>query len=329
MFPQQVNRIGRLALAAAGLMLCCGLPASAAPPGGGHGGGGHGGGGHGGGGHGGGGHGGAGHGGGFSHGSMGSGHAAGGFNAGHGFAHGSPGGAGFRPGGTGSFHSSGGFNHSHGFAHGGSGAHFRGAPGFAHRGYYPGFYGFDYGYGLGGWGYPGYYPARYYDYFPQYSPDVYSDNYSAATYSADAYSSSAPPGDYRAFSSPDSSVQAPQDPYGPDPNFVMIGVRVPPDAEIWFEGQKTSQTGSFREFFSPPLDSDKSYTYEIRAKWFQDGTAVEQTRTVAVRAGQHVGVDFLAPPPRSKPAQATLPALPPRTLPPVVLPSVPAEPKTP
>jgi uncharacterized protein (TIGR03000 family) len=90
----------------------------------------------------------------------------------------------------------------------------------------------------------------------------------------------------------------------------MIGIRVPSDAQIWFDGDKTSQTGSFRQFVSPQLEPDKTYTYQIRAKWIKDGGSVEQTRTVAVRAGQHVGVDFLAPSPVGKPGAPPKPRVP-------------------
>jgi uncharacterized protein (TIGR03000 family) len=285
MFRQQATRIGRRALSAAALVLASGLAVSAAPPGGGsQGGGGHGGG----------------------------GHAGGGF---------SRGGAGFA-------HAQGGFHHGNGSAHVAPGGHGGGTAGFAHHGYhsggyyhhsshyYPGFYGFNAGYGLGVWDYPGSYPARFDDYFPQYSanayyPDTYSaDTYSQGTYSADAYSPSAAPGGFGVDSPPEAPLQKPQQSYLPDPNSVMIGIRVPPDAEIWFEGEKTSQTGSFREFYSPPLEPDQTYTYEIRVKWIQGGTPVAQTRTIAVRAGQHVGIDFLAPPPRNRPALLPKPETP-------------------
>jgi uncharacterized protein (TIGR03000 family) len=175
-----------------------------------------------------------------------------------------------------------------GGAHSSSGGHWSGGThGYYHYGnwggyhhhYYPGFYGFYFGFDP--WFYGGYYPARYYDYFPEYY--------------GSAYVAGAPRADYQSYYSPQASAQ---DQFVPDPNAVMIGVRIPPNAELWFDGDKTSQTGVFREFVSPPLETGKTYNYELKARWTrEDGSPVEQKRTVAVHAGQRVGVDFLSPPP--------------------------------
>jgi uncharacterized protein (TIGR03000 family) len=80
-------------------------------------------------------------------------------------------------------------------------------------------------------------------------------------------------------------------------------VEVPENAEIWFDGNKTAQTGASRNFVSPPLVPGRMYTYEIRARWKDNGRAAEQTQIVMVRAGEQVHVTFPA-------------ALPPRMLPP-------------
>jgi uncharacterized protein (TIGR03000 family) len=80
----------------------------------------------------------------------------------------------------------------------------------------------------------------------------------------------------------------------PDPNSATMNVRVPADAAIWFQGAKTGQRGEERTFVSPPLEPGRAYTYEVRARWNQDGKEVEQTRQVRVRAGETVKVDFEA-----------------------------------
>jgi uncharacterized protein (TIGR03000 family) len=68
------------------------------------------------------------------------------------------------------------------------------------------------------------------------------------------------------------------------------------DAAVWFQGVKTSQTGTIREFVSPPLARGSSYSYTVRARWRSaDGAPVTQTRTVPVRPGQRVRVDFSVP----------------------------------
>lgn len=106
-----------------------------------------------------------------------------------------------------------------------------------------------------------------------------------------------------AYSAPVYPVQSPSYPsiYPVSPplaavtdNTAKVEVRVPADAEIWFEGQKTSQTGSDRIYSSPSLDAGQDYSYEVRARWSADGKPVDQTRKVAVHAGDHVLVDFLS-----------------------------------
>ncbi len=73
---------------------------------------------------------------------------------------------------------------------------------------------------------------------------------------------------------------------------VHISVRSPADAEIWFEGSKTTQTGAVREFESPELKPGRAYTYEVRARWTQDGKKVSRTQTIDVSAGDRKTVDF-------------------------------------
>jgi len=74
-----------------------------------------------------------------------------------------------------------------------------------------------------------------------------------------------------------------------------VEVHVPAEAEIWFEGQKTCQTGTDRTYTSPALDVGDPYVYEVRACWRADGKEVRQTRKVTVHAGARVRVDFLRP----------------------------------
>ena len=68
------------------------------------------------------------------------------------------------------------------------------------------------------------------------------------------------------------------------------------DAALWLEGAKTKQTGTMREFVSPPLTPGEDYVYEVRARWVDSaGEFVNQTRNVTVRAGQQVMIDFTKP----------------------------------
>ena len=124
---------------------------------------------------------------------------------------------------------------------------------------------YDYGYGYG-------YGAAPYDY--GYSTPAVINNYNL---------------DYGTPAGNASQQQA------SDPT-AHIEVRVPADAEVWFGTGKTSQTGTRREFVSPPLEPGKGFTYEIRARWVENGKEVTQTRRLDVSAGAWKGVDFTRPP---------------------------------
>jgi uncharacterized protein (TIGR03000 family) len=240
---------------------------------------------HGGGGHGGGGHGGGGHGGGFHGGGHGGGFHGGGFHGG-GFHHGGFNHGGFHHGGFnhGGFHS--GFHHGdfrhgdfrHGdFRHGDFRHGFH--HGFHHGGiwWYPGLYG-----GYGAWPYNyGYYPSYGYS---DYYPNTYSSDWSSPEYDSGYY------GSYGGVTSSYPDIYSPATAQ-PDTRAQLI-VNVPADAEIWFEGTKMTSTGSVREFQSPPLTAGTRYTYEVRARWNENGQEVTQTQEVKVTAGANVNVKF-------------------------------------
>src|SRR5262249_34540729 len=143
---------------------------------------------------------------------------------------------------SGSFHP-GGF-HSHSFHHGN----------FHHRGYFPGYY-------------PsyGYYPPASYD--PSYdlgygsAPDLgYLDSYGEG---APSYASG-----YQAVEPP--STVSPDTAAAQADSTAHVTVRVPANAQLWFEGSPTTSTGPVREFQSPPLRPGR-YTYAIRARWSENG----------------------------------------------------------
>jgi len=73
-----------------------------------------------------------------------------------------------------------------------------------------------------------------------------------------------------------------------------IAMRVPEEAEIWFDGVKTTSTGEFRAFQSPPLTPGRRYAYEVRARWGENGHEVTQTQKVTVSAGADVTIRFPA-----------------------------------
>jgi uncharacterized protein (TIGR03000 family) len=77
----------------------------------------------------------------------------------------------------------------------------------------------------------------------------------------------------------------------------VLDVRVPANAELWFDGYKSKQTGPQREFQTPRLAAGKKYTYTVRARWVADGKPVEETRQISFTPGQQVKVSFPAPAP--------------------------------
>jgi uncharacterized protein (TIGR03000 family) len=58
------------------------------------------------------------------------------------------------------------------------------------------------------------------------------------------------------------TVFAPASYYSPDTsqgsNAAMLELRVPENAEVWFEGDKTSPTGTVRHFVSPSLEPGRN-----------------------------------------------------------------------
>ena len=77
-----------------------------------------------------------------------------------------------------------------------------------------------------------------------------------------------------------------------DNRTVLIDVRVPSDAKIWFDDDSTKQTGAERQFVSPPLTLGKYFEYQIRAQWNENGKKKEQTRRITFQPGDRVQLDF-------------------------------------
>ncbi|HTU17630.1 MAG TPA: TIGR03000 domain-containing protein [Gemmataceae bacterium] len=65
----------------------------------------------------------------------------------------------------------------------------------------------------------------------------------------------------------------------------QLHLRLPADAQLTVEGQKTRQTGSLRHFFSPPLERGKSYHYTFEWTYSKDGKTYKAMKVVHVRAG--------------------------------------------
>jgi uncharacterized protein (TIGR03000 family) len=216
------------------------------------------------------------------------------------------GGGGHGGGGHGGFGGAhGGYAGGHGYGgYAGYGGGWHGA-GIGHygRGWYGGHYGngwhnhdwYDHGWRNYGW-YGGYYPGLYgYGDYPSYD-DVYYPSYNYGAYSSQpAYvqdyintdNVSAPPVVYGSFST---AAPALSD------NTARLTVLVPADGRLWFENKPTTETGTRREFVSPPLTPGRSYLYTIRLQFKRNGNEVEETKAVEVRAGSNVTIDFASRP---------------------------------
>jgi uncharacterized protein (TIGR03000 family) len=185
--------------------------------------------------------------------------------------------------GHGGGHGGGGGHHEGGEHHGG-GEHWNG--GGNHWGGYYGGYGYGgYGYypwGLGralfggGYGYPyGGYNGGYYNNYPYYDNGYYSTpNYSVPSYSAPT------------VNAPAASANIPD-------NAALINVRVPSNAQVWIDDQKTKQSGSMREFVTPALNPGQEYSYDIRASWTENGQPMETKRKVTFHAGDRLAVNMM------------------------------------
>ncbi len=76
-------------------------------------------------------------------------------------------------------------------------------------------------------------------------------------------------------------------------NEARLRLMVPSDAKVWFDGKPTQQSGTVRNFESPPLTPGQQYTYDIKVQWRdQNGKEVSRTRRVDVSANAAIQVDF-------------------------------------
>jgi uncharacterized protein (TIGR03000 family) len=177
--------------------------------------------------------------------------------------------------------------YGYGYGYGNRGGYYGGNP--WNRGYYgspwTGGYGYgnpyfrSYGANYGSW--YGSYP-RYSSYgysYPQYSSYSGGSSYSPS-YSTGQY-------DYQSFYPSGSAA--------PGMAQVWVNVRVHPEAELWFNGAKTTQMGPERQFVTPPLQPGKNYSYEVTAQWMENGQVVKRSQTLNFdgQAQNQLTVDFM------------------------------------
>lgn len=172
--------------------------------------------------------------------------------------------------------------------------------------------------GYSAWNYPNYSSSWYPDYYggsssywPSYSsgynwatPSYYSSSYPSGS-TGSSYSSDRNTGSY--YGAPIGTMSGQPD------RTVLIDIRIPPEAKIWFEGTPTQQTGTFRAYISPPLERGQDYVYHVRARWMENGQEVDKTRDLRVRAGDQLSMDFfneVAPGASFRPGEPTRGAAP-------------------
>jgi uncharacterized protein (TIGR03000 family) len=72
---------------------------------------------------------------------------------------------------------------------------------------------------------------------------------------------------------------------------VVITMLVPADAQITFDGTKTTQTGTVRRFISPPLATSSRFRYQIEVMSGGKGE-MEVRRPLVVSGGDQITLDF-------------------------------------
>jgi uncharacterized protein (TIGR03000 family) len=164
--------------------------------------------------------------------------------------------------------------------------------GYGYDGWGRGYGGYNDGFGYGRGGYYGYNRGGY-------SPGFYSSGYAAPSYGYESGDYIPPAGEtyygggaYATDQSNQGNMNQQQMPQQ-DANKALIVVRVPSNAQVFFEGQPTTAQGPLRAFLSPAIDPNKDYTYDVKATWNQNGRPVTQERHVRVHAGQRARVDFM------------------------------------
>jgi len=86
------------------------------------------------------------------------------------------------------------------------------------------------------------------------------------------------------------------EPADSEKKLAVIVVKLPADAELFFDDFKCKTSGAVREFETPPLAAGKRFGYRVRAVWSDKGKEVARETQTWVRAGETVEVDVHALP---------------------------------
>jgi uncharacterized protein (TIGR03000 family) len=72
------------------------------------------------------------------------------------------------------------------------------------------------------------------------------------------------------------------------PAAAQVTLVVPADARVFFGNTATSQTGTERTYFTPPMQPGKMFYYDVLVRWTENGKPFQETHTVSVNAGGKV-----------------------------------------
>jgi uncharacterized protein (TIGR03000 family) len=136
---------------------------------------------------------------------------------------------------------------------------------------------------------PGYY-ARHYPTLPVFVPSKTAPSFIPYVYYVPA-PEAASPKSKSALAFEVRVLSAPMTPALADSS-AQIELQVPTDAQVWFDGEKTTQTGTLRQFVSPPLTAGWQYTYVVRAEWKENGREVTESRRLTFPAGDRLSASF-------------------------------------
>jgi uncharacterized protein (TIGR03000 family) len=73
----------------------------------------------------------------------------------------------------------------------------------------------------------------------------------------------------------------------------LIVAHLPADAQLWFDGKATTETGTAR-VFALAVPPDRSEMHEVKVRWSEAGRTVNRSRRVSVQAGERVNLSFSA-----------------------------------
>jgi uncharacterized protein (TIGR03000 family) len=148
-------------------------------------------------------------------------------------------------------------------------------------------------------GYGSYYPDSSWPYqgvFPRYSTPVLPSDYRRTQRANPNGLEGRPKQKIEEFeATPAKDTRPPADvPTKAEP--ARLEVHVPAGAEVWFDGQKSSETGTVRTFETPVLQPREFSSYEVRVRRKGAATDTDEIRHVILRAGEKRTVEIMTRP---------------------------------